>query len=236
MKWPRQSSQSDCADLGGVGEHLPYGGVLRVEDAQRAHRRLAARVLVEVGVVFGEEPAKLLDIRRPTAAVADRVQLETEPFDPEAARDLREQLDQLGVDGRIVRAHGLEVDLPELAIATLLGRRIAEHRRDAERLHGLRRTVQTVLDVGARDRRGRLGAKGEGATATVLERVHLLRDHVGSLAGRAGEELGVLERRRRDAPVPVPPGGRLGDTNDGLANGLLRREDVRGAARRLDLH
>ncbi len=123
-----------------------------------------------------------------------------------------------------------------LAIAALLRRGVPVHRRLRVQLHGLRLPLHSVLEVGAADRRRPLGSQREPSTALVLEDVHLLLHHVGALAGRAEEELGVLEHRRDDPAVAV----RLGDLGERargeLPERLLRREDVVGPARRLELH
>ena len=125
--------------------------------------RAPARVLVELVAALGEEGLQPLDVRGAALAVADGVQLQARVRDPGAALDGGEELDQLGVDGRVVRAHRLEADLPELAVAPLLRRRVPEHRADVVRLHGLRLAVEAVLEVGARDRRRPLGPQRQGA-------------------------------------------------------------------------
>ena len=153
-----------------------------------------------------------------------------------AALDAGEELDQLGVDGRVVRAHRLEADLPELAVAPLLRRRVPEHRPDVVGLHGLRLPVQAVLEVGARDGRRSLGPQSQRALAPVLERVHLLVHDVRAGAGRAREELGVLERGRDDEAVAVQVRGFGGRAQHGPAARLVGGKDVERPARRLDPH
>ena len=127
-----------------------------VEHAQRARLALRERVLVEFPRVLVEPGIQLLEIRGPAVSVADRVQLEPGASDPEASQELVEELDHLRIDGGVVGAHRLDVELPELAVLPTLGRRVAIDRADEERLHRLRLAVEAVLDVRARDRRGRL--------------------------------------------------------------------------------
>ena len=50
---------------------------------------------------------------------------------------------------------------------------------------------------------GELGAQRQRFPAAVLEAVHLLRDHVGSLAERAREHRGLLEHRHLDPAEAV---------------------------------
>ena len=138
-----------------------------------------------------------------------------------------QQRDQLRVDGGVVGADGLGAELPELAKAPGLRLLLAVVAAQVPELHRLGERVHAVLEVGAADRRGALGAQRQRAPAGVLEGVHLLLDDVGRLAHAAGEELGGLEGRRLDAPVA----GGLEDP----ARGVLEarpRDGLRRAARR----
>ena len=112
-----------------------------------------------------------------------------------------QQHDELGVDGGIVGADRLGADLPELAEAPGLRLLLAGERPEVPQLHRLGQLVHAVLEVGAADRRGALGAQRHALAPALVERVHLLLDDVGRLADAAGEELGVFEGGRLDAPV-----------------------------------
>src|SRR5690606_37635179 len=116
----------------------------------------------------------------------------------------------------------LDVDLVELAVATLLRPLVTEHRAHAPDLLALV-VQQAVGDAGAHDAGGGLGTQRERVAAAVLERVHLLLDDVGHLADGALEELGALEQRQADLAVAVL-GERL--ARDALAR-LPRRRVVR---------
>src|SRR5205823_1392776 len=117
----------------------------------------------------------------------------------------------------------------------LLGPAVPVVRPDGVELLRLRLPVQAVLEVRADDRRRRLGAQGQRAVAAIAERVHLLRDDVGPLAGGAGEELRVLEDGRVDAAVAVER-AKAFELGDHLPPaGLLGREDVVRAARGFEL-
>ena len=213
-------------------------GLLRqvVEDAQRARLPLRERVLVELVCVLVEPLVQLLEIRGAAVPVADRVQLEPPAFDPEPPQQLRVELDHLRVERRVVGAHRLDVQLPELAELSALRRGVPVHRPDQERLHRLRLAEEAVLDVRARHGRRSLGSQRQRAVTAVRERVHLLLDDVGALARRAREELRVLEERCRDPPVAVRGADVLGLADHPLPQRLLRGQDVLCASRRLELH
>jgi len=192
------------------------------------------RLVVENVVVFVEPLHELLDVGGPAVAVADRVQLELILRHAEPAQELVVQLDDLRVDERIVRADCLDGQLKVLPVAAALRRRIAVTRCDRVELHRLREAVHPVLNVCARDRRGRFRAKRERTAAAIRKGVHLLLHDVRSLPGRALEELGVFEHRRLDRAVAVDRAQRLGRAGDVPPERLLVRKDVVGPARSLD--
>ena len=205
-----------------------------VERAERVAGGLLARRLVEPGRVLLEPGNEALEVGGPAGGVADRVQLEPVLADAEPTKERVEQVNHLRVDGGIVAADGLEVELPELAVAPLLRAAVAVHRPDREELLGLGFAVQTVLEVRAHDPGGRLGAEGQRTVGAIGERVHLLRDDVGSLARGACEELRVLDDGRVDPAVAVERAQAL-ELRDHLPPaGLLGREDVVGASGRLE--
>src|SRR5207247_2751548 len=107
------------------------------------------------------------------------------------------------VDRRIVGADRLQVELPMLAEAPLAWTSVSIDGLDRVQLRGLRLPIETVLEVGAHDRRRRLRPKRERPIAAVGERVHLLPHHVRALTRSPAEELRVLEHRRVQAPVSV---------------------------------
>jgi hypothetical protein len=79
---------------------------------------------------------------------------------------------------------------------------VAKQRTRPPELHRLGELLHPSAQVRAADRRRRLRAQREAATALVLESEHLLADDVGGAANAAGEEVGLLERRRLDPAVP----------------------------------
>src|SRR5690349_17657031 len=121
-----------------------------------------------------------------------------------------------------------------LAKTALLRAPVPEDRRDRVELLRLGFAVEAVLQVGADDRRGRLGAKRQRAAAAVDERVHLLAHHVRALARRPREVLGVLEHRRLDAAVAVQVAESLELLDHPLPQRLVLRQHVVRAPRRLE--
>ena len=180
------------------------------------------------------EPAiQPLEVGRPALSVTDRVELELEAGHAQPPEQVGVQRDQLGVDRRIVGADCLHRELPVLAEAAALRRRVTPHWPHRVELQGLRLAVHPVLHVRTNDRRRGLRPQRQRAAAAVLERVHLLLDDFGAGARRAGEDLGVLERGRIDPPVAVQPADVLRRSDGPPPRGLLGRNDVVGAARRL---
>ena len=207
--------------------HLRRLGRDVVERAQRVAACLLAGRLVELARVLGEPGDELLlQVPGPAARVADRVQLEPVLGDSEPPEERVVEVDHLGVDGRIVRADRLQVELPVLAEAPLLRPSVAVDGLVRVQLHGLRLAVHAVLEVRTDDRRRRLGPERQRAVATVGERVHLLRDDVRPVARGADEELGVLEDRCIDRPIAVERAQLFEARDDERPERLLGREDV----------
>ena len=184
--------------------------------------------------MFVEPRRQTLDVRRSAVRVADRVELEDVVGDVDAPKDLGVQLDHFSIDRRIVRADGLDGQLPVLAVTSALRAVVAPHRADRVELLRLRLTVQTVLEVRAADGRSRLGPQRQGATAAIHERVRLLLDDVGTATRGADDQLRVLDARRVDAPIAVERTDLLHLSRHPLPERLLGREDVVRAARRLE--
>src|SRR3954447_9507812 len=122
-----------------------------------------------------------------------------------------------------------------LSIAALLRRGIAVDRGNRVELLGLGLAMEAVLEVSSADRRRRVCAKRQRAAAPILERVHLLLNHVRAGAGGAREQVGLLEDGRLDPAVAVERAEALDLTGDVLPERLLGRQDVVCPARRLEL-
>ena len=151
-------------------------------------------------------------------------------------------LDDLGVDGRVLLAEDLDVDLMELAVTALLGLVVAEHGAHVVVAHGRALEVEPVLDDGPDDRRRVLRPQGQGPPALVDERVHLFGDDVGGRARALLEELGRLENGGPELAEAVELECFPGQALEGLPLLDLAGEDVvspfdrlRGKKRRLRL-
>jgi hypothetical protein len=183
--------------------------------------------------VVAQEGLEELAVAQPRLGAAERAEPQADLLDPQLVEQRGEQRDGLGVDRRVVGADRLGAHLPELPEAAGLRALLAEEARQVPELHRLRQLVHAVLHVGARDRRGALGAQRDRAPTAVVEGVHLLLHDVGGLADAPREELRGFERRRLDAPVPGALEHALGGIRHALAPGLLLGQDVERAPRRL---
>ena len=114
------------------------------------------RQCVRVGPVIG---GQLLDVGRPARLVTDRVEQHLDALDAGVAIEAHAELDDLGIDGRSRVADRLDVELPELAVATGLWAVVPEHRPDLEHLDRLRPGLHPVLDIRPDDAGGRLGSQ-----------------------------------------------------------------------------
>ena len=154
-----------------VCHHAPRALVVGVERAQRVQldpRRARPRRGSARARAGG--PAAARGTRRGVVGAAEARQAQPAPSrTPMLAEQRGEQRDRLGVDGRVVGAERLGADLPELPVAAGLGALVAEEARQVPELHRLAALVHAVLDVGAADRRGALGAQRQRAPAAVLE-------------------------------------------------------------------
>ena len=166
-------------------------GALGVEDPQRvAGQGLAGRLGQGVEVRREVGPHRL-GVPGPVAGIAERVEQQRHLREPQALVEAPRQGDHLDVDHRVLDPEHLDAHLVELPVAALLRLLVAEVRPGVP---DLPRRDRPVLHVRP-DHRGRLlGAQRDASTATVLEVVHLLGDHVGRLAD-AVEHLDVLEHR-----------------------------------------
>ena len=184
--------------------------------------------------MFVEPRRQLLDVGRTAVLVADRVQLEHVIGDADAAQKLRVELNHLRVDRRVIGADRLDRELPVLAVAPALRPVVPPHRPDRVQLLRLGLALQAVLHVRSADRRRCFRAQRQGSVASVGERVRLLLHDVGAPARRPDDQIRVLEGGCVDAPVPVEGRDVLHLPRHPFPERLLGREDVVGAARRLE--
>ena len=162
--------------------------------------------------------------------VTERVDLQDRlAGDAEGFQNVPAAGDDLGVGERFGRADQLDVDLVELAVATLLGALVTEHRAGAEDLLW-QRLGEAVGHKRAAEAGGGLRTQGDVVAAAVRERIHLLHHHVGGLAEGAGEHAGVLEDRRGPLVEAVGGGDAAGGVDHVLMAALVLADQVVGAA------
>jgi len=97
---------------------------------------------------------------------------------------VREEVEDLGVEGGVLHPEGLSPDLMELPKPARLGALVAEHRADVIDLTEAPLGDKPVLEVGPDHGSRALRAQGETLVSPVLEGVHLLVDDVGPLSDR----------------------------------------------------
>lgn len=217
-----------CVDGGGGAlEGLLVAGVLGVEDAQGIFGEPALGVLGEGGGDGPEERDEQVAVAGLGVAVAEGVDAEGEVFEPAAAVEVELQEDALDVLLRRGDAEGFGAELVVDAEPAFLGPFVAEVGADVIDL--LARALigeKVVLDHGADDAGGALGAEGHGLAATVVEGEGFLADDVGGFAGPALEELGVFEDGGSDFAVVEDAGGLASGGFDGVPAPGAVGEDV----------
>jgi hypothetical protein len=182
-----------------------HGHVVRVQEPQHVPLQPVA---LELGQLV-DPPAvvrrQLLDIGGAAGRVADRVEEHLDAAQACIGVEPRRQLDDLGIHGRTRIADGLDVELPELAVAAGLWAVVPEHRADLVDPDGLRPRLHPVLDICAHDpcRRLRPERPRFGLLAARDDPEQLLLDDVGHLADAALEHRHLFEHRRLDAAVAV---------------------------------
>ena len=145
-----------------LGRRLRDGHDLGRVPVERPHRvDLDPGALVGIEhVVAEQELAQLARILGARVRIADARQVQAHARQAEPRIQVREQVDQLGVDGGVVGADGLRADLAVLAVAAGLRRLVAEHRSGVPELHGLGQLVHAVLEIGPAHRGRTLRAAG----------------------------------------------------------------------------
>ncbi len=217
---------------GGALQDLPRLGILRVEEPER--------VLREPPRVLRAEPAGvrtdvlLQRLREVLARLPrrDAVERRDQVRQPERLQEAEEGDEDLRVARRRRRAHELEADLAELAVAAGLRLLVAELRTRVPEADRTGHVLEALLHQRAHDAGRVLRPQGQRPALAVRERVHLLVHDVGGVADRAGEEVRALEDRGADLGVAeraeyAPR--RVLDRGEALADG--REEVVRSLGR-----
>src|SRR5690606_16704448 len=163
----------------------------------------APRIGVEFIDVRLEVRDEGLAVRDPLRQLAERIDLERYPGQPQVVPEPLAQQDDLAVRVRPSEAERLGAHLVELAIAALLRTLMAEHRPGVPEPLGAV-VQQVVLDRCPHDARGGLRTKGKRFTIERIdEGVHLFLDDVRDFADAAHEEPGGLHDRGADTLVAV---------------------------------
>ena len=184
--------------------------VLGVEQPQWIALQACSLELRQRSLMATEVCPQRLEVGGPAGGVADGVEMHLDIGQADRAKEGRGQLDDLGVDGGARIADGLDIELPELPVATRLRTVVAEHRTAHRETDGLRPGAHAVLDVGTHDaRRGLRPQRPAFALVITTPSLHaeeLLLDDVGDLADTSLEEVRALEERRLDGLVAVAAG------------------------------
>ena len=100
------------------------------------------------------------------------------------------------------RTDDFGVDLVELAIPPLLRALVTEQRPMRRQLdRGM--LLPAIGKKGAGNTGGEFGTQGQALAAAIVEAVHFLRNHIGRLADRPAEYLGLLEHRHFGAAEAI---------------------------------
>ena len=203
----------------------PQGVRLEPPPAVLVHQPVLPRL--EVG-------PECVDVCGTAGGVADAVEQQRQVGQTSALQQIPAELDDLGVYGRVAVADGLGPELVQLPVAACLGPVVPIHGADVVEPDRLGPVVHPVLEVGAADRGRALGTQGQEVAAPVLEGVGLLLDYVGGLSDTPDEQPSVLEGRRVDPVVSEGIGGARCRALDEPPIRLGLREQVGGAAWRLE--
>ena len=106
------------------------------------------------------------------------------------------QRDHLGIRRGCRRAEAFHTELVEFAQPPRLRFFVAIAGGDIRHLDRQRAVVQPVLQQSTRHTGGAFRAQGDGTPALVVKGVHLFLHHIGGLAHRPVEQLGVFKHRR----------------------------------------
>ena len=175
--------------------------MIAVEGAQRIQLDPGPDLLRELVLVGVEVGLERLAVLAPAGRVSEAREPQAHLTHAHLPQQPGEQSDRLGIEGRVLRADRLGADLPELPKAPGLCALVTEEAREVPQLHRLAALVHAMLDVGATDGGGPLGAQRQRAPGGVGEREHLLADDVGGLPHATCEQLSGLEDGGLDALV-----------------------------------
>ena len=186
--------RQELVDLGRVGDEFLVAAVLAVENAQRVLLQPLLRILRQ----FVLHAKEILDQRGApgfaAVAIAQRVEMQRHAGDAEFLQQLVGHGQQFDIGLWFTGTDDFRIDLVELAIAPLLRALVTEQRPMRRQLYrGM--LLPAIGKKGAGNPGGEFGTQGQALAAAIGEAVHFLRDHIGRLADRAAEYLGLPEHR-----------------------------------------
>jgi hypothetical protein len=216
--------------VGQAVDHRLILGHLAVEDAEGVGDGAALAVRTQRPEILAERLDQRLAEGGTARGASDRVDDELGVLDAEFGHERPREIEDLGIDGGVGHAEHLDVELVELAVASLLRPLVPEHRPEQVDLGNRHRLLEAVLDEGP-DQAGRgLRPKRDAFTALVGEGVHLLLDDVRGFAGALGEQFLALDDGRPHLGVPVALEQAARDGFDPLPALDLAGQDVVGAS------
>ena len=190
--------------------------------------------------ILGEQVASLVKPARqqgvvchPIRGVTDGVHVHDHVAEAAIQQVAIAEFDHLEVGLGVRGAQVLDPQLPELPATALLRAFIPEAR---PRVGALELAGQAPLDVGPQNTGGDLGTKSEMPPSLVPEAVHLLLDHLGSLAHPPCEQVGGLEHGGGYIGIPVLFGQQVPGTEQLAPAPGLRGQYVVGALGRPEAH
>ena len=220
-KWPAHASHRWSTSRGAAAMSAARSGSFESRSRSGLTFRRAASAGARAAACAWKYARSSSRYAGPALAVADRVEVDGHVGHATHGIEAQAQLDQLRIDRRPGVADGLDVPLPELAVAAGLRPVVAEHRPAQAEPHRLRQGLHAVLDVGAHDARpSPPAAAPSDSPSSPSRRRHaeeLLLHDVGGRADAALEDLALLEERRvhlgdsrtgRPARGRCPPGAR----------------------------
>ena len=209
-------------------------GILAVEQPQWIALDASPRIVAHRRQVRRESaPAAPRGRRGRQAASPIELMLSTASSMPYCATSSHAKRDDFEVRLGAREAEALDAELMRLAIASLLRTLVAKDRADVVEPQRPDRE-EAVLEHGPHDRRRPFWAQRDASAAPIVERVHLLFHDVGLLTDAAHEEIGGLEDRRANLAISEPSRQPVNARFEFAPAARLRREKIRGAARRVE--
>ena len=174
-------------------------------------------------------------VSRPAFGASDGVELQPDVFYSDLLQSGGCDPDDLCVSVSGLGSEELDAQLVEFPESSCLGLLIPEAGEDVICADGKGACQNAVLYEGADDARGSFRTQGDGSSALVLHRVHLLADDVGGVTDSALEQLGVLKGGSPRLLIAEALAHAAQNALHILPSGDVGRQNVCGPARGSDL-